>query len=983
MLDDARKFLELVLPWPASDATGPTYCNIHWRPKDPDQQKFWGGRAYTNLSDMMKGLYWATQQEGITDIYTCMSSQNQAEIKVSQKGKTYARAIRFQNNVVALRSLFMDVDVKDGAYASREEAIAAIVTFAGNIGLPAPSAAVATGSGGLHVHWAVSEYLSRIEWEELAFALQAATVEHGLITDTACTIDSARILRIPNTLNYKHDPPRPVTLLRAKDRYPVADLRAALAPFVGRTPIRVRQEDVATVLPFPRLPALLETSELSAGIENDFPQVKIEDVAAQCGFVSHAILTNGADYNNPLWTLTTSLAVFTEDGRANAHFMSSGHAGYDPVATDNLFDRMERGNIERNIGWPSCAKIEADGAKSCVSCPLRGKVKSPLNIAAPNLVGLVAPPQAIVAATATANAAITDLPFGYSRSPHGEICRAVPKEDGTIVQAVISSYPMENGWIQEQQSILNFHTRVYNGKTIMVSFPIAVIHTRDGIGKALGQYGMVFEEKKLPFVKEFIVSWVKKLQESKDTVVSASPFGWVFKANGVPEGFTYAGKVWLPKGETRPGGAGDVVLARNYSPKGDLDAWKKAIAVTTDQQRPDLNVIVAAAFAGPLVPFTQYKGLIVGTYSSESGIGKTTAMRAACSVWGNPSLTAQKLDDTPNSVIHKIGILKNIPIFWDELKGEVQMDAFGKMAFNITQGAGKARLHYDITQREVGDWQTLLVSASNDSLVDSMNRASKTSNAGLLRIFEFPVEKKTTGLMPIGEATRMSGSLDFHHGQAGLVYAQYLGANGEAVAKRVAEATDKINNLVKVDQSERLWTATIAVIFVGAQIANELGLTNFDVRGMLQFMLTQLGNLRKTIKSSIVDMKNKDSVKDILAMFLGDMRARHTVWTNRVQVSAGNPGKNQFLVQSDITKLDSLQVQIGKEDGIMRVSSTYLSRWLAEHEHSRHMFTSELKKTLGVKEVRGRLCGGTPMSTPTIYLLEIDLNSPEFKGFME
>jgi hypothetical protein len=37
----------------------------------------------------------------------------------------------------------------------------------------------------------------------LADALSAATQKHGLITDTQCTVDSARIVRVPGTKNQK------------------------------------------------------------------------------------------------------------------------------------------------------------------------------------------------------------------------------------------------------------------------------------------------------------------------------------------------------------------------------------------------------------------------------------------------------------------------------------------------------------------------------------------------------------------------------------------------------------------------------------------------------------------------------------------------------------------------------------------------------------------------------------------------------------
>ena len=63
--------------------------------------------------------------------------------------------------------------------------------------------------------------------------------------------------------------------------------------------------------------------------------------------------------------------------------MSKGHKTYDPGDADKMFDRKVNEREERGLGWPSCAAIESAGCTSCKTCPHKGKIRSPLNLADP------------------------------------------------------------------------------------------------------------------------------------------------------------------------------------------------------------------------------------------------------------------------------------------------------------------------------------------------------------------------------------------------------------------------------------------------------------------------------------------------------------------------------------------------------------------------------------------------------------------------
>jgi hypothetical protein len=214
----ARAFLARALPW--DDAAG-GWLNIHWVKSEHD----WPGISHRNVDDMLVS---ASRLALTTDVYVCMSSQ----LVINKRSVDNARF---------LRSFFIDVDVKDGAYATTAEALTALNAFVHAIGLPPPTMRIMSGGGGFHCHWIVERSLAKAEWKPLAEALRNATEAHGLITDKKVTADASRVLRIPETWNYKYSNRPAVTLMPeivGRD-YALDEIARPLEPFM-RSNVRTR-----------------------------------------------------------------------------------------------------------------------------------------------------------------------------------------------------------------------------------------------------------------------------------------------------------------------------------------------------------------------------------------------------------------------------------------------------------------------------------------------------------------------------------------------------------------------------------------------------------------------------------------------------------------------------------------------------------------------------------------------------------------------
>jgi hypothetical protein len=949
-LDHARAFLHRVLPWaPLGDPDA--YVNIHWTfQREGFDRPAWGGRACKTLDEAIRAIQFAQKSADTRDIYVCMSSQRQMEEVAYKSGNgSWRKAIRSQENAVQLRSLFLDVDVKEGGYPTTQAAIIALSQFLQASGMPKPTLMVASGSGGMHVYWCLSQALSVHDWQPLAFALAEAARRHGFHCDTGVTVDAARVLRVPGTLNHKTNPPRPVTLgvKQVQDfTYPVDDIRAALTPYIGAQVISLVPRGAQAGL----------NDDLSAGVTREAPPVDLAQVATECGFIREALETGGAAFPQPLWNLSTLIATFAEGGRDLAHKMSAGHPGYTEEATDALFERKTKERALKDLGWPKCASIQNAGCAACGACAHLQAGLSPLNFGVKR--------QPLLQAGG-------DVPHGYLRGDDGIVYQLRTLEDGTAERKQICPYPFKEPWLQGNPWTLHFTTQLDRPTPIAVL--AETISSRNKLGEHLAKCGMGLTPKQLLSTQEFLMSWLNKLQSVKDAVVTAAPFGWVMDGNKI-SGFAYGGQVWMPKGESKPAAQADPIVFSHYAPTGDMQPWRDVVAVVQGRNEPALDAILAMAFAAPLVRFTGKEGLLMSVYSAGSGAGKTTAIKAAQAVWGHPIAGVCGLTDTVYSVGRKMGALRHLPMWWDEIKEEEQANKFVSFAFDITRGREKTRLNADLSMRASGEWQTILLASSNDSLLDYVQRKLRTTTAGVYRVFEYvvPVKPPSPGFTS-SQVDRMASKLSENFGQAGLIYAKFLGENFAVVEKEVANLHDQVSNKFKVTQEERFWAATVTILIAGARYGNKLGLTNINEKALLQFLLGVFGKMRGEVNSLPADLSSPLALSNVLQQYLGAMRARHTLITDRILITRGKPSQNGVKILSDLSRLDAIYVHRSTEMQIIRISATHFRQWCGDHGYSPTVVVRALTEQFGVKKTMGRLGSGTEVSGMTEYLYEIEL----------
>jgi hypothetical protein len=533
--------------------------------------------------------------------------------------------------------------------------------------------------------------------------------------------------------------------------------------------------------------------------------------------------------------------------------------------------------------------------------------------------------------------------------------------------------------------VLNFSTITESGKTTQIMVPTGDLSSKESMRRCLLKQGVALKEYESKGVMEFFMSWIEKLQKTKDMIVSASPYGWSVDHKSNVEGFVFGGDLWMPSGN-RAACSPDPVLARRYKPTGGISPWVAAAKLITDQKRPALDAIVASAFAAPLIRFCHEPGVLMSTYSTKSGIGKTSALKVAQSVWGHPIRAMQGLDDTNNFVIGKIGQIQSLPMYWDELKTEEDTKRFVKLVFALTRQKEKDRMNQNATMRESGMWQTLLVSASNDSIMNFVVQQTKQTAAGVYRLFEYevPPAQNNIGQIDQADASRILGRLDDNYGHVGLEYAKYLGSNHPTIEKDIEAFYKSVGSEIKALNEERYWRVMLATLLKGAEYANKLNFTNIDCVALKKFLFEVVGSLREEKDSQPVDLGNAVNVSNVLAQFLNSMRSRHTLRTNIIHTARGKPPKGSIAVKTiQPERLDAIRVHIGEDDKMLRISKTYFYDWLLDNGYSPAAIMKAMATEFGSAMIQARMCSGTEYVGSVEYVLEMDLAKSPHINFID
>lgn len=865
---------------------------------------------------------------------------------------------RKQENVRSTKLLALDVDCGvDKPYPSWREGLAALGQFVSQMSLPKPM--IVHSGNGLHVYWVLTQELQPSQWKPLGEALKAAARDKSFAMDPTVPADSARILRPVGTTNPKSK--TKVKLLIDAPPVTLEQMVAALSGYMSAVP--VRQVNAA---PISALASALQ-------IQQDFPPTNATVVVTKCQQLEWGT-KNQSEVLEPFWYALMGIAAHCIDPEATAISWSDQHPAYNAANTLRKLSQWR----QATTGPTTCSKFEELRPGGCRGCRFKDKVGTPARLGVQYLE--VAPPTTVPATVATD----VSLPRPYKRTTSGikltvdetdiDVCSfdiypvSYGKDEGLGYETVRFCWDRPHvGWqeLVMRQALL---TEGHRDFTTVIADQGIVLHNRNQTG----------------YFQHMLRSYMDELRQKRAMTNLYSTMGWkenfsqfvigdtILRRN--VDGSVTEETVTLSAASSRMG-------HELWHRAGSLDAW---VQFTSLMQKADLRAhmfALAVGLSGPLYAFTGLKGLTVSLYGPTGG-GKSLAQMWVQSLYGDPDKLHFAAKFTQNSLFGRMGLYCHMPMTIDEV---TMMDdkEVGDFAYWVSQGRDKARMNRNAEERDAKTWAMPVIVSTNKSMNSKLIASGLDTDAQLARILEVSVPPNKLFTRDSTAGRKIYEFITTNYGSVGPAFITRLLEMGETgVRAAIAQATDNFHRQYKADFSgeERYWEQAIILADLAAKLALEWGLVAFERKDAIEWVLAQVGAIRRSVSEF------KTDAFDMLSEYLNEnadaqVQIFHT-GTQKPTMDYNRVPRGEVRVRFDFYRKTSGEPVA---NGILMIDRTHLRRWLSQHGVDYKSFTSEFADE-GIistpKSNKAYLAKDTPIKLGQSYVIGLNLNHPRLQGML-
>lgn len=247
-------------------------------------------------------------------------------------------------------------------------------------------------------------------------------------------------------------------------------------------------------------------------------------------------------------------------------------------------------------------------------------------------------------------------------------------------------------------------------------------------------------------------------------------------------------------------------LYENIKCSGSINAWYDAI-MECRRMSVTARIMIAASFAAPILSIVGALPFFVHLWGVDSGTGKTVALMAAASVWGNPALGSyvQTFNATQVGQERTAAFLNHLPFCIDEL--QLTKDSHGRSNFDVyqlAQGVGRARGKRTGGVEMTPTWSCCFLTTGESPIFGNSAGAGAVN-----RVIDIEC---TAGDAVVRDGQRISGILKENYGFAGPIFVNKL-YSSEKMIQQVRECyNENFNELRQGDSTEKQAASAAAIL---------------------------------------------------------------------------------------------------------------------------------------------------------------------------
>ena len=905
---------------------------------------------------IQKGKVIQTFPNSIEEIDTWAEAQPALGNDAYMALATFNNERRLARCVEEFKSVWIDLDAgKSTAFPDQIDAMVALRAFVDKVRLPKPT--IVSSGYGLHVYFSFTEATRYDQWHPIATALKARILaENFQVKDVGLTTDAMRILRLPDTINFKNNTEVDVKVLARGTHATVEDYNRILN--VG-----------GELSPIARLELMGSGSKL-----NDVTKALMGNTVYNFGILMRKSLKGaGCEQlahvnNNPeevsynQWMAALSIAQYCDDRETAIHKISNRHPEYDPAETEFKANECSKPQL--------CSTFNTAMPDICSGCSHFGKINTPIVLgkdileATPtdNIITAISPDLGEI------DVEIPSYPPPYFRGPKGGIYIKKPladmedEDDKTLIYKY-DLYVVGRRTDPDIGEVI--HIRLIRPQDGISDFtaPLNTVTAPDKCRDLLSTKGVAATTKHMTGITTYLVAWTDYLQDSitgKKADQVRTQFGWHEGNTAFVLGSREFSKnqpvKYSPPSETTTN------IVPFYNKSGTLQEWS---TVANCYALPGNEVRAFGLFlslGAPMFKFFALGGAILHLTNASSGVGKSTIQKVANSVWGHPDKTMLVKDDTMLSKYQRMGVVNNLILCMDEVTN-MKPEAVSDFAFGITNGRGRNRQQAAANAERVNNttWSLPCITSGNNSLHEVLQIDKADPEGERLRVLEIEVVR-SDGMSKQETDQIFSVDLMDNYGHAGEVMMQYVLDNFEESMAELKQIQLDFDRAAGLTQPDRYYSALCATALWGGKVANALGLINVPVKPVFDRMVRHLNKRTDNVIESSAERS-----ASFLGMFLSEFIQ------NQLIINKEPPAIEGMLSAPIETPRGQLVIRREPDANRVYIISAALKKWCASKQINYGNILDDLTSMgLLIETSKVKMSEGTPQDSPAVLALVLD-----------